>query len=256
MITVIDADSLCYGAGHSGDIKEAEFSFDNYIKRITNDTQCERFIAFVEAIDGKNIFRNHVAVTRPYKSNRAGRESPQFKDEMKRYAHSKWGIQYCYFIESEDAVTITAERIGLDKCIKSCCDKDMLTAPGIFHNYFGTEWKSPYYTQCEDPRFITVSEEQALRNLYYQMLRGDTDDAIDGIVGCGPKTAKPIIDEATVDDLPFVVAKHYKTAHENYKRVTEPLNYAYYIEQARLLKILRHRQEVFTPLTKEQYDEL
>lgn len=233
-IAVMDFCSACYAAGHAEHIKEAEFAFDGYIKDIVNTTQCSKFIGFIEAPENKNIFRFHVAVTKPYKSSRRDRQRPPFVKEMKRYAHSKWGLHYCYNFEAEDAMLITANKLGIDNVIMCSVDKDTRQQYGVFYDYFKKE-------------FITVTPEQAELNYWTQVICGDQVDSIVGLAGFGPKKAEQILADASPSDYPSVVAGVYKR---------EGYTYEYFLEQTRLLRILRSRTEVYTAITREQWEAL
>lgn len=253
LTAVVDADSICYGAGYSEVPQEAAAKFNEYINRIKQVLEPKEVLGFCEAPTGKNIFRNHVAVTIPYKSNRIGKDKPTFLNEMKEYARTKHGFKWCYYVESEDAVSILSYTMGLNNVVKCCIDKDMLTGAGLFFNYFGKGWKLPYYTPI-DEYVISVSPEQAEANLCTQVLCGDSDDAIGGIVGCGAVKAKAIIESDSPLELRLKVAEAYKTAHLNFNKVTTPLTYEYLLEQSRLIYILRRRGEVFTIVTREQWE--
>ena len=255
LTAVIDADSICYAAGYSEVPQEAMAKLNEYINRIKEVLEPKEVVGFCEATTGKNIFRHHVATTIPYKSNRIGKDKPMFLNEMKEYARDKHGFKWCYYVESEDAVSIYSYAKGLYNVVKCCIDKDMLTGEGLFMNYIGKGWKLPYYTPI-DEYVIHVSAEQAEANLCTQVLTGDSDDAISGIVGCGPAKAKAILESDKPISLRMKVAEAYKYAHLNFSKVKEPLSYEYLLEQSRLIYILRKHGEVFTPVTREQWEAL
>lgn len=243
---ICDFDSICYACGMANDIMEMEFNLDKYMKRIHEVLQPSGFTGFVEAIENKFIWRNFCAVTKRYKSNRADRVDPPFKNEAKMLARSKYGVRFCAFYESEDAMCIEARKVGIDNCIKCAVDGDVLTVSGRVFNYFGTKWKLPYYTQI-DEFVIDVSEEQAKRNFYTQMIQGDAQDAIQGLPGCGPRAAAKAVATAPVDELPSIVASMY---------IERGFGYHYFCEMAMLLKILERRDEVCRPLAQQDWQAL
>lgn len=232
---IIDGCSLCYSSGHAGDIAEAVFRFDKHMESILNACRCDSYTAFTEAVGEKHCFRRHVAVTKPYKGSRRGKDKPPFTNQMKEHARDKWGFQWCSNFEADDACIIKAHEIGLENVVIAHCDKDLRqVGPLLFYEYFKQE-------------FISVSEEKGHYNLWLSVLVGDSVDCISGLPAVGTVTAKKILDGVSVEDMPTVVANAY---------IERNCDYRYFIEQSRLLYILKKRGEVFTPLTYEQWQEL
>lgn len=234
LIAVADFCSACYASGYAEHIKEAEFALDGYVRDITNATQCSQLIGFIESPHGKNIFRAHVATTKPYKSGRKGRDKPPFVNEVKAMAKSKYGFQYCFTYEAEDAMLITANKIGINRVVMCSVDKDTKQQHGLFYDYFKKD-------------FITITPEQAHYNLWHQVCMGDTTDSIVALPGVGSKKAEDILEGIDPSDYPNVVATAYKE---------RGFNYQYFLENCRLIRILRSRTEVWTPLTREQWEAL
>jgi hypothetical protein len=232
MIAVVDGDSIAAAAGSCQYPHHMMEAVDNKIRQIYNDTQCSEMHGFVEDWRVKHNFRKYVAITRPYKGNRKKYDKPALMTEAKQYLVSQYGFRVCGRMESEDAMCIKATEIGLDKCYKCAIDKDVYCTPGVFYNYNTREWK-------------TVTEAEAQLNLYKQIITGDNGDGIPGIPGAGPAAAK-VLDGAAVEDLPMLCGYEYK------KR---GLHYENFVQQARLIYILRQRhEEPFLPLTLEQWE--
>lgn len=231
--TFIDGDSIAYAAGYCEHPSEMEMSVDNFVRDITNATQCTRFVGYVENPEGKQNFRKFVAMTRGYKANRHDREPPKWMTEAKHYMRNKWGFQYVTYMESEDACSISAHKNGLDNSIIACIDKDLYQIGGRFYDYKKKDWK-------------VITPEEAEHLLYKQILTGDSTDNIPGIPGCGPVAAEKMLADAPLS-LAERCAKAYKEAG---------LAYTYLLEQARLIYILRKRGDVFTPVTLEQWEAL
>lgn len=236
-ITFIDGDSIAYAAGYNEHPAQMEQCCDMYIRDITNATQCSRFEGFVETPDGKANFRKHVAVTRPYKANRRS-EKPPWLVEAKHYLREKWGFKFVTYMESEDAASIRAHEIGLSNSIIAAIDKDLHQIPARFYDYKKKAW-------------VVVTPEESEYNLYKQILTGDSVDNIPGIPGCGPAKAETALSWDGIDGckptLCEAVVRAYKEAG---------LSYEYFLEQARLIYILRRRGEVFTPITREAWESL
>jgi len=236
-ITFVDGDSIAYAAGYTEHPAQMEMAVDSYIADIRSATQCDKMVGFVENPDGKCNFRKWVAMTKPYKGNRAGKEKPPFMVDAKRYMKQRHGFQFVSHCESEDAASISANAHGLEHSIIAAIDKDVHQVGGRFYDYRKKEW-------------LVFTEEQADRLLYKQILTGDSVDNIPGIPKCGPVKAEKCLTREDVDSslsMAMLVALAYKEAG---------LSYAYLLEQARLIYILRKRGEVFTPVTLEQWEAL
>lgn len=231
MTVFVDADTMCYASGFSESEDNMKINIDSTIEQIKTATQCDNIELWVESPFRKNIFRNHVAVTRPYKGNRKDKQPPQFLREAKLYLINDYGAQQTNFLESEDCVMIRAHEEGRDNCIIASVDKDMRQAPFKFYDYKGDAlWD--------------ISEQQAEYNFWEQVLIGDLTDNIVGLPKVGKKTAAKILE----DNYEIEVATEY---------VKRGFSYEYFVEQCRLLYILRSWNDVFTPqITKEEYNEL
>jgi len=233
--TFIDGDSIAYASAYCEHPSQMEQAFDNYIKDIVDATKCESYQGFVEDPDIRGNFRKWVAVTRPYKGNRRSAKPPWLR-EAKLLAKTRYNFQFVRHAESEDAASICAHEYGLSNCYIAAIDKDLHQVPATFYDYKKKEW-------------LVVDQLTADWNLWKQVLMGDSVDNIPGIPGCGPKKADDILTSRTMgfDGNCNATARAYKDAG---------FNYQYWLEQCRLIFILRKRNEVFTPLTIEQWSEL
>lgn len=249
---LIDGDSIAYMAGIGETPEDVCSIVDEYIERISNITWEGNFELYVEH-PRKNIFRNHVAVSRPYKGNRIKKNmtEEQKKEEIayrvrinhaKKYMVSRYNADLQKYIESEDMVAIRAYKLGLDNVIIASIDKDMLQIPTEFYNY------------GKDERFV-VTPLVASHNFWTQVLTGDPTDNIPGLPGIGPKKAETIIflmGTCHVDhvdkSLSYLVATEY---------VKKQMPYQYFVEQCRLLRMLQTFDQVYLPpVSKEIYEKL
>lgn len=232
--TFVDSDSICYAASYCEHPSQMEQTFDNYINDIRNATQCENLVGFVENPDFKHNFRKWVAVSRPYKGNRRAAK-PMWLREAKLYSKQRWGFHFVNAMESEDACLISAYENGIEDSIIAFCDKDVLQVAAKFYNYRTKE-------------MIQLTEDQAAYNLHYQFLAGDVSvDNVPGVPGCGDVGAKAVLDGVKPSEYTTAVAKFYKE---------KELPYEYLIEQTRLIYLLRRRGEVYTIITREEFDKL
>lgn len=230
---IADCDSLAYMAGSCDTLMEAIEVLDSTIATMQHITGVKYFEGFVEHWSGKNIFRNHVAVTRPYKGNRAGTIKPPFVKDCKQRLVSKWGVKTCRYVESEDACAIRANEIGLDRVIFASPDKDTRQVPTTFYDY-------------KKQRYEEVTPHQAAYNFWFQMITGDSTDNIPGLPGKGPVNAKKILAGLDAVEMGKAVVDAYRDADKSY---------AYLTEQGRLLWLLRHRKDLWEPpVTLEEYE--
>lgn len=88
-----------------------------------------------------------------------------------------------------------------DDCIISSIDKDLLIIPGVHYNIKKRE-------------FMEVSQVDAWRNLYEQLLKGDPTDNIPGLPGVGPVKAKNLLAACrTEEEMQEVVCIEYFTMY-------------------------------------------
>jgi len=239
---LIDGDSIAYMAGIGETEEDARRIVDEYMRRITSKTWSGRYELYIEADKNKNIFRNHVATTKPYKGNRKDCQRPTHLRTAKNYMVACWGAKVQFYLESEDMVAIRAYEYGLENVIIASIDKDMLQIPTEFYNY------------NKDEQFIMM-EYQSDTHFWTQVLTGDATDNIPGLKGVGPKTANQIIFNLGTMHIDFVDESLCRHVVKEYIKRGHP--YQYFLEQCRLLRMLRTRDDVYVPpTTKEEYERL
>lgn len=167
MHLLIDADSLCYRAGFvvngEGEQELANWQLDQIIDRILAVTKCETYQLY---ITGSNNFRYNIYPE--YKANRVGTARPIHLQSMREHLITSWGSAISDGIEADDAVGI-AQCSQEDTCIAGI-DKDLLMIPGRHFNYSKEE-------------FSEISEADAFRKFYMQLIQGDKGDNIPGYDG-------------------------------------------------------------------------
>lgn len=166
-------------------------------------------------LSGKNNFRYDVAKTKPYKGNRETIRRPQFWIYCQDYLKRKYNAIPIHGYEADDAI---ATDMVQNNAIHCGHDKDILQIPGLHYYYVKKEW-------------VTVSKEQAILNLYRQILMGDSADNIPGLPRVGEKGAEKVI---------FDPKTAYEDAISFYREVCEDklpdVNYLeYFAEQAALI---------------------
>lgn len=203
LIPILDADSIAYAS--AGPVKEDEplsYALQN----------CKRSIeAVVDAFDrgleiqlyltGSGNFREQIATIQPYKGNRT-QPKPPFLPDVRQYMLEVWRAHLIDGKEADDAVAIEYLKDPSNRCIVSI-DKDLNQIPG---------WHYDYRKQL----LYEVSEEQAKKAFWMQVLTGDRTDNIKGIHGLGPKKAEKLLASCTTEYQMYEVAKReYAQAYPN-----------------------------------------
>jgi hypothetical protein len=117
---------------------------------------------------GKN-FRHDLASIREYKAKRSPK--PPYHKEMVDYMDTRWSACSAPGLEADDLCSLlqTPENVIVS------IDKDLLTVPGTHWNYKKDTWNE-------------MTEIEALRKFYTQMLEGDATDNIQGLPYCAKTT--------------------------------------------------------------------
>jgi len=175
MHLLIDADSLCYAAGfvanEPGQENLACYQAGESIKRQLQDTQCNTYQLY---LSGSNNFR--YAIYPEYKGNRVDMKRPIHLQAIREYLVGEWGATVTDGIEADDAVSIAqcihqevldGNPFETDETCISHIDKDIDNTPGRHWN--------PTKKQ-----FYTVSNEEAMRHFFWQIMMGDKVDNVPG----------------------------------------------------------------------------
>jgi 5'-3' exonuclease len=186
LVSIIDADTLvylcAYRAKDEDNANKVLANVDTFVQSILTNTSCTHYIAF---LGGTKCFRYDIAVTKPYKGNRPA--SPDWYVKwggvIKAHLRDVWHFQVVNGIEADDAVSIASEELKFIDInhILVHGDKDIRQKSGNHYNLrtHKREW---------------ISEVEAHRNLFKQILTGDTTDGIQGLPGIGKKKASQYID--------------------------------------------------------------
>jgi hypothetical protein len=180
-------------------------------------------------LTGKNNYRNEIGTIQKYKGNRDGTHRPHWLPKCREYLVEQWGAKIVDGEEADDALGYNQDKYsGLEgKTVICSTDKDLRCIPG-WHFSWSTD-KQEY-----------VSEVDALRNFYSQLITGDSTDNILGLFGCGPK-AKAILNIRACEneeDMLEIVAEQYINRFGNYA-------HRFLVETGRLIWIRRERDEIW-----------
>jgi hypothetical protein len=223
MLALVDADSIAYRIAFGCQdepealaIRQISEYLEDLVYTYANADDCEGYLT------GKRNYRYDIAKAVPYKGNRIA-EKPKHLGILREYMIDAWAFSVQEEQEADDAVSIRAYELGEEDYIICSLDKDLNNVRGWHYN-FNTNQR--YY----------VSEEEAIKHFYTQLLTGDTVDNIPGLKGIGPKKAEKIL-------------KDCKTEQELYKAVLEAYkgDTAFLTEQGQLLWLRRERDQLWQP---------
>ena len=225
MKALVDADLLVYRFGFASEGDPAEFALarlSEFLDNLYVELSVDEVWGY---LTGKGNFRNEIAVTAPYKGTRIAAKPYHFQ-LLREYMERAWGFEVVDGIEADDALGIESYRNEPDETIIVSIDKDLNMIRGHHYNFVKEE---KYY----------VTEEDAIRNFYLQILTGDKVDNIIGLQGIGPVKSKKLLQDCTTE------LEMYETVLKAYDG-----NEVRVLENARLLWILREEKQVWHPPVK------
>jgi hypothetical protein len=225
MKALVDADLLVYRFGFASEGDPAEFALarlSEFLDNLYIELSVDEVWGY---LTGKDNFRNEIAVTAPYKGTRIAAKPYHFQ-LLREYMERAWGFEVVDGIEADDALGIESYRNEPDETIIVSIDKDLNMIRGHHYNFVKEE---KYY----------VTEEDAIRNFYLQILTGDKIDNIIGLQGIGPVKSKKLLQDCTSE------LEMYETVLKAYDG-----NEVRVLENARLLWILREEKQVWHPPVK------
>lgn len=225
MKALVDADILVYRFGFASEGDPAEFALARLSEFLDNLQAMDGIDEVWGYLTGSNNFRNEIAKTAPYKGNRV-MAKPYHYQLLREYMERAWGFEVIDGMEADDAIGIEAYRHEPEEIIIVSIDKDLNMIRGHHYNFVK-----------EEKYFVT--EEEAIRNFYLQILTGDKIDNIIGLDGIGPVKSKKLL-------------KDCNTELEMYEAVLKAYDgdEARVLENARLLWILREEKQVWQPPVK------
>ena len=123
--------------------------------------------------------------------------------------------------EADDLVYDRAKEIGANKCIILTIDKDLKAIGGILYDFYTIpvldENNEPILNEYGDPAkeyrgLSVVTEEEAKRFHYLQVIWGDSGDNIKGAKGFGEGRANKILDSVDSDQYEIAALNAYYEA--------------------------------------------
>ena len=221
MIVLFDADSLiwssCYAKRELPDdpmynsVGQAVEKFDEMFTGIINTIEevyeLDRVIVFSNA---RGNFRKQISKT--YKANRIDREYPEALGEVQEHVKNTYSSIAGVGVETDDMVATywknLTDTFGRDEVLIVSIDKDYKQLPAIIYDYYPT--KKCYYN---------ISEAEARRNFYTQMIVGDASDNVNFCKGYGAKFCEKLFQD-DLSDYSYIrmVYTIYKKIHKSKAR--------------------------------------
>lgn len=204
-ILLIDADSLLFsscidkkentedGKGFMYNLDDAAFKFEEKVLFTCNSLEEQygfEILHTILFIEGYGNFR--YSFNKTYKANRKDVEKPPLiKSLTERIISTFDNGQYSTFksinVETDDSIAATYLKYHKNdygiQLILASPDKDLKTIPCLLYDN--------YWSRNE---LMSISELDAKKNLYTQMLVGDAADNVKGINRCGKVGAGKIVD--------------------------------------------------------------
>jgi 5'-3' exonuclease len=219
---LIDGDILVYRIGFSvDDPEEEQFAISRMGNFLDVLIRYKGISSYQGYLTGKSNYRSEISST--YKQNRKDVRRPIHYDSLRDYLVTKWDFKVSDNQEADDAIGIDVYNSSKDSTCVMSIDKDLNMLRGWHYNFVK---ENLYY----------VTEQEAIKNFYIQILTGDRVDNIAGLKGIGPVKAKKILNNCNTEESLF------KAVLDKYDNNIETLT-----ERARLLWIRRQENQLWKP---------
>lgn len=182
-----------------------KFQLSRIIHFIKERTKCKEVEVYLTS-DDKNNFRYKLATLLPYKGNREEVRRPYYWAEIRAHLMDEYNGVIETDCEADDGLS-KAQYAYRRKKVHSCIvsqDKDLKMVPGAHFNIPKNE-------------LFDVTEEEAIKFFYKQLLVGDSTDNIYGIYRIGMTTADKMIESLNTTDE----VKLWKYCLEQYQKALD-----------------------------------
>lgn len=156
-----------------GSIEQLKRNLSEKMNSIQEDLETKDYKMYITASKVKENFRSQVSTILPYKGNRMDIDKPFYYDKMREILVDEWGAILVKGQEADDAISIEqfkifAETKSFDETYIATIDKDLRAIPGNHYH-------------LKNRTIEMVDQEQALKNFYLQLIKGDFTDNIPGV---------------------------------------------------------------------------
>jgi hypothetical protein len=184
-ITVVDKQKMANPDPLSHCLRTVKVQIESIIKECSDHYKTPDVKYRLYLSGGKN-YRDKLATVRPYKGNRDPAHKPYHYQSIRDYLCARYGAIVTNSIEADDAVSIAVhanlEQGEPEQVVIATIDKDLDQIPGNHYNYM-------------QKVFYAITNDEAERFFYYQILAGDITDNIVGCWRCGDLAAQRIVAE-------------------------------------------------------------
>lgn len=149
-------------------------------------------------LSGPEVFRSKIATQMKYKGNRENSRRPYYYDFIRETLVAHFGGKIVNGIEADDACATRLTELGEAGCLATI-DKDLLTVSGYHFNYHSDAKRQ------KGVKF--VSQLEAERNFYRQLLTGDAVDHIQGLPKIGDVRATKLLKECETEKEMYEVVR-------------------------------------------------
>jgi 5'-3' exonuclease len=217
---LIDADSIIFASAVTSEtFFDAKDKMDYKINEILD------LMASLYEIEGFSVFSGSKGnfrkyITDDYKANRRDQEIPEHLNALHSHSKEYWNAKYTYGVETDDLLASYWQKLTNEgkNVIIVAIDKDYKQFPSAIYNYQRKEWSK-------------ISELDALKNFYTQMIVGDSADNIKVCKGKGKTFANKLLEP--LNSKYQIVKAVYGIYREIYKSKAK----LKYIETYNLLKL-------------------
>lgn len=188
MRALIDGDIVCYRVAWTTEQEEegiAIWRTSELVQRILSSVGASHYSLF---LSGPTVDGFRYALYPAYKQNRK-QPKPKHYDLLRAFLIEGWDSHLTSDQEADDALGIEHSKDPYNSILCSI-DKDFKQLPGHHYNFVKEE-------------IFTISEEEAIKNFYLQILIGDVVDNIPGLWRIGPVRAANILHRCTTEDELF-----------------------------------------------------
>lgn len=232
----IDGDVVAYAVGFKSQddtLEEALTAVDATLQTIINSCGDEGIIYLTDS--GSNFRIDEASSAFPYKGHRKDAEKPKHLEAIRQYMIDKYDAKLQVGQEADDALAIGAVQHGHGI---ATIDKDLDGVPGWHYN-----WKQE--------RTYWVTEDEANRFFYTQLLTGDATDNIPGLfkrtgVKAMAKIKAPLEEMTDPAEMYQYVKQVYMDAVESKRMTSDELDVErWLLSQGRCLWMRRAEGETW-----------
>ena len=191
MRAILDADSIIYASCFNVEtFEEVKEKFTAYLDSILSDLSDFCDVDDIWICNGsRNNFR--VALNSSYKANRT-QDKPNFLPELHHWVKKEYKSYFADGYETDDVVATlwmqSVDELGEGNVVIVANDKDYKQFPCWYFDL--------YYKRRE---LSKISEKDAIKNFYTQMIVGDTADNVNYCKGFGLKYAKNLFKDSETE---------------------------------------------------------